>query len=124
MCSGRASCAGLEDEADFAPSRSGPELRRGRGDGDVEALVVGQDAVAGVQPEGVGLAGFDGEAEVEHVAHGPDGILDLDVHGDVVAVRGLEIERGKVDGDAVEAGVDVLPGRSAGAPAVARKLRG
>ena len=59
------------------------------------------------------LAGFDGEAEVEHVAHRPDGVLDLDVHRDVFAVRGLEVESGKVYGDAVEAAVDVLPGRSA-----------
>ena len=108
---GQSVVAGLEDEAQICvPSRAvGAELRAGGGDGDVEALDVGQDAVAGVEPEGVGLAGFDGEVEVEHVAHGPDGIFDLDVHGDGVAVRGFEIESGEIDGDAVEAGVHVLP---------------
>ena len=97
---------GFEDEAEMRAFEGfGAELRAGGGDGDVEALEVGKDAVAGIEPEGVGLAGFDGEVEVEHVAHGPDGIFDLDVHGDGVAMGGFEIESGKIDGDAVEAGV-------------------
>ncbi len=101
---------GLEDEADLRAFEGvGAEVGAGGGDGDVEALEVGEDAVAGVEPEGVGLAGFDGEVEVEHVAHRPDGIFDLDVHGDGVAVRGFEIEGGEIDGDAVESGVHVLP---------------
>ena len=100
----------LEDQPQMhAFKRRRAKLRAGRGDGEVEALAVRQDAVARVEPERVRLAGLDREAEVEHVAHRPDRIFDLDVHRDVLAVRRLEVQRRQIDGDAVEAGVHVLP---------------
>ena len=87
--------AGLEDEADLGPFECGGTEVGGRGgDGDVEAFVVLEDAVASVEPERVWFSGLDGEAEVEHVPHWPERVLDLDVHGDVVAVGGLQVERG------------------------------
>ncbi len=100
----------LEDEAHLgAFERSGREVCALRGDGDVEALAVGQDAVARVEPERVRRAGLDGEGEVEHVAHRPERIFHLDVQRNHAVGVGLEFERGQIDGDAVEAAVHVLP---------------
>ena len=109
-CSGQRVLVRLEDEANFrAFQGSGRKVGALRGDGEVEAFAVGQDAIACVEPERVRRAWLDGEGEVEHVAHGPQRIFDLDVERNHAVGVGLEIERGQIDGDAVEAGIDVLP---------------
>ena len=56
-----------------------------------------------------GVSGLDGEGEVEHVAHGPERIFDLNVERNDAVGVGLNLERGQIDGDAVEAGVDIFP---------------
>ena len=101
---------GLEDEAHLrAFERRGGEVRALRGDGDVEALAVGQNAVARIEPERVRRAGLHGEGEVEHVAHGPERIFDLDVQRNHAVGVGLDVKRRQVDGDAVEPAVHILP---------------
>ena len=91
MCSGSASLYALKMRRSFgAFERGRVEVRALRGDGDVEALAVGQDAVARIEPKRMRRAGLDGEGEVEHVAHGPQRILDLDVERDHAVGIGLQ----------------------------------
>ncbi len=100
----------LEDEPQFrAFERRCVEVRTLRGNGDVEALAVGQDAVARVEPERVRRARLHRECEVKHVAHGPQRIFDLDVQRNHAVGIGLNLERRQIDSDAVEAAIHVFP---------------
>ena len=61
MCSGSASLYGLKMRRTSAPSSAAAENSAAlRGDGEVEAFAVGQDAVARVEPERVRRVGLDG----------------------------------------------------------------
>ncbi|ATB56723.1 hypothetical protein CKU38_00155 [Xanthomonas citri pv. fuscans] len=91
-----------------AVERAGVEAGCGGGDAEHQA-VVAEDAVAQVQPQRAGLAGGDGDRDVDHVACGPDGVLDADIERDAAVVGGRQVQRRQGDGDAVQAVVHVFP---------------
>src|SRR5262249_25804410 len=85
------------------------EIRASRGDGEIQAAARRQHAIARVEKNRACFAGFDGDADVQHVASRPERILDLDVERQQAAVRRLDVERGQIERDAVETRVHALP---------------
>ncbi|VTQ67528.1 Uncharacterised protein [Stenotrophomonas maltophilia] len=98
----------------------GIEAWCGRGDAQPQA-VRGEDAIAQVQPQRARLPWRHRHRYIDHVARRPDRILDADVQRDQSIVGGRQVQRGKVDGHAVQAVVHVLP---AVGPAADQRLVG
>ncbi len=116
--------AGLEDEPDLgAVECVGIEVRRRRGDRQEQA-VVAEDAVAQVEPQRARLTGADRDRKVDQVALRPDRIMDADVERNQPVRIRLCLERGEVDGDAVQPVVQVAPAivEGAGERLVGRRL--
>ncbi len=99
----------LEYQADFrSVERRRVEVLTAAGKGQVEALI-GQDAIAQVEPYGTRFIGSDRDRHVEHVPLGPQRVLDLDVQREQAIQGWFDVQRRDVDGDAVEPIVHVLP---------------
>ena len=103
----------LEHQPHFGTiQRAGIEARRGRGNGQPQA-VGGEDAVAQVQPQRALLARLHRHRHIDHVACRPDRVLDADVERDHLAVRavvrGRQVQRGDVDGHAIQPVMHVFP---------------
>ena len=97
--------AGFEHQSDArAVEALGGESGVGRGDRQVQA-VVGQDAIAQVEPQRPLLPRRDGKRQVDHVTVGPDRVLDADVERDRLGAG----QRGQVDRDAVQPVAQILP---------------
>ena len=81
-----------------------------RGDRDQQALVIRQYAVPRIQPQRVRFPRLHGEGEVQHVAHRPQRIAHFDVHCHVFAMGRRYVQRGQIDGNAIQARIQVVPG--------------